>query len=83
MGNLFSPTHVLVILLICLILFGRGKISEFMGDFAKGIKSFKKGLSEEDEPAPGGHSRLDNNEHNGRAPGTGAKAPKSAESEPR
>lgn len=52
MGNLFSPTHLLIILLIILILFGRGKISEFMGDFAKGIKSFKKGLSDEDENKP-------------------------------
>ena len=34
------------------VLFGRGKISELMGDFAKGIKSFKQGLSEDpDEPA--------------------------------
>lgn len=36
------------------VLFGRGRISEFMGDFAKGIKSFKRGLSEDpDEPAKG------------------------------
>lgn len=36
------------------VLFGRGKISEVMGDFAKGIKSFKRGLSEDaDEPAKG------------------------------
>ena len=34
------------------VLFGRGKISELMGDFAKGIKNFKQGLSEDtDEPA--------------------------------
>jgi len=52
MGNLLSPTHLLIILLIILILFGRGKVSEFMGDFAKGIKSFKKGLSDEDEQKP-------------------------------
>lgn len=53
MGNLLSPTHLLIILLLVLILFGRGKISDFMGDFAKGIKSFKKGLSEDDDaPAP-------------------------------
>lgn len=50
MGNFFSPVHLIVILLIVLVLFGRGKISEFMGDFAKGIKSFKKGLKEDDEP---------------------------------
>jgi sec-independent protein translocase protein TatA len=37
-------------LIIALLLFGRGKISELMGDVAKGIKSFKKGMSEEDEP---------------------------------
>jgi sec-independent protein translocase protein TatA len=42
---------VLVVVLI-FVLFGRGKISEFMGDFAKGIKSFKRGLSDDpDEPA--------------------------------
>lgn len=50
MGNMFSPVHLIVILLIVLVLFGRGKISDFMGDFAKGIKSFKKGLKEDDEP---------------------------------
>ena len=49
MGNFFSPVHLIVILLIILVLFGRGKISEFMGDFAKGIKSFKKGLKEDDD----------------------------------
>jgi sec-independent protein translocase protein TatA len=37
-------------LIIALLLFGRGKISELMGDVAKGIKSFKKGMAEEDEP---------------------------------
>ena len=34
-----------------MLLFGRGKISELMGDVAKGIKSFKKGMAEDDEPA--------------------------------
>ena len=37
---------------IVLLLFGRGKISEVMGDFAKGIKSFKKGMSDDDEAPP-------------------------------
>ena len=32
-----------------MIIFGRGKISELMGEVAKGIKSFKKGISEDDE----------------------------------
>ena len=36
-------------LVVVLLLFGRGKIPELMGDMAKGIKSFKKGMSDEDE----------------------------------
>ena len=49
MGS-FSIWHWLILGAIVLLLFGgKGKISDLMGDFAKGIKSFKKGLSEEDE----------------------------------
>ena len=49
MGSL-SIWHWMIVLAVGLLLFGgRGKVSELMGDFAKGIKSFKKGLSE-DEP---------------------------------
>ena len=50
MGS-FSIWHWLVVLIVVLLLFGRGKISEVMGDMAKGVKSFKKGLAEDDEPA--------------------------------
>ena len=46
-----SFAHILIVLLVIVLLFGRGKISEVMGDVAKGIKSFKKGLSDEDEQA--------------------------------
>ncbi|WP_407965757.1 twin-arginine translocase TatA/TatE family subunit [Bartonella sp. C271] len=49
MGNIFSPTHLIVILLIILVLFGRGKVSELMGDVAKGIKAFKSNMKEEEE----------------------------------
>ncbi|WP_183229231.1 twin-arginine translocase TatA/TatE family subunit [Bartonella callosciuri] len=49
MGNIFSPTHLIVILLIILVLFGRGKISELMSDVAKGIKVFKKTMKEEED----------------------------------
>ena len=42
--------HILIVLLVIVMLFGQGKISEVMGDVAKGIKSFKKGLAEDDEP---------------------------------
>jgi sec-independent protein translocase protein TatA len=35
---------------IVVLLFGKGKISDMMGDMAKGIKSFKRGMAEDDEP---------------------------------
>jgi sec-independent protein translocase protein TatA len=47
MGS-FSIWHWLIVLVIILVLFGRGKIPELMGDVAKGIKSFKKGMADED-----------------------------------
>ena len=40
-----------IVLVIVLLLFGRGKIPELMGDVAKGIKSFKKGISDETNEA--------------------------------
>jgi sec-independent protein translocase protein TatA len=43
--------QILILALVVLVLFGRGRISEMMGDFGKGISSFKKGMSEADEPA--------------------------------
>lgn len=47
-----STTHLLLLLLVVILLFGSGKISTLMGDVAKGIKSFKKGMAEDDaEPA--------------------------------
>ena len=49
--GLGSIWHWLVLILVVVLLFGRGRISDVMGDIAKGIKSFKKGLSD-DEPAP-------------------------------
>ena len=48
MGS-FSIWHWLIVLVVVLLLFGRGKIPELMGDMAKGIKSFKKGMADEDE----------------------------------
>ena len=42
--------QILIIALVVLVLFGRGRISEMMGDFGKGISSFKKGLNETQEP---------------------------------
>ncbi len=48
MGS-FSLTHWLVVLAIVLILFGAGKLPQVMGDLAKGIKTFKAGMKEENE----------------------------------
>lgn len=42
-------TQILLVLVLIVLLFGRGKISDMMGDVAKGIRSFKKGLADEDE----------------------------------
>jgi sec-independent protein translocase protein TatA len=46
-----SIWHWIVVGLVVLLLFGRGKISEMMGDVAKGIKAFKKGMSEDETTA--------------------------------
>lgn len=51
MGSL-SIWHWLIVLAIALLLFGRGKIPELMGDVAKGIKSFKKGMNDDEETTP-------------------------------
>lgn len=50
MGGL-SLWHWVVVILVIVLLFGRGKISDLMGDLAKGIKSFKKGLADDDPVA--------------------------------
>ncbi|MFA6219340.1 MAG: twin-arginine translocase TatA/TatE family subunit [Erythrobacter sp.] len=47
-----GPWQLIIIAIVVLVLFGRGRISEMMGDFGKGIKSFKQGMAEEDKPAP-------------------------------
>ena len=56
MGSL-SIWHWMIVLVVGLLLFGgRGKISELMGDVAKGIKSFRKGMSEEEAAEAGAKS---------------------------
>lgn len=49
MGAL-SIWHVLIVLLVVLVVFGAGKLPSVMGDMAKGVKAFKRGMA--DEPAP-------------------------------
>ena len=48
MGSL-SIWHWIVVIAVVLLLFGRGKISDLMGDVAQGIKSFKKGMQDDDK----------------------------------
>ena len=48
MGSL-SIWHWLVVIVVVLLLFGRGKISDLMGDVAQGIKAFKKGMADDDK----------------------------------
>ena len=51
MGGL-APWHIILFAVVALLLFGgKGKLSGFMGDAAKGIKAFKDGLKDEDKPA--------------------------------
>ena len=51
MGS-FSLWHWLVVIILVLLLFGRGRISEMMGDIGKGMKSFKKGLADDEDEKP-------------------------------
>ncbi len=51
MGSL-SIWHWMIVIVVVMLLFGgRGKLSNLMGDFAQGIKAFKKGMSEDDKVA--------------------------------
>jgi sec-independent protein translocase protein TatA len=49
MFGTFGPMHWVVVIIVLLLLFGKGRFSDMMGDVAKGLKSFKKGMAEEDE----------------------------------
>lgn len=58
MGS-FSIWHWLIVLVVVLLLFGRGKIPELMGDVAKGIKSFKRGMSDDESAAKDDHKTVE------------------------
>ncbi len=51
MGSM-SIWHWVVVAVIVMLLFGRGKVSDLMGDVAKGIKAFKKGMADDETPTP-------------------------------
>jgi sec-independent protein translocase protein TatA len=54
-----SVWQILIVAALVLILFGRGRISEMMGDVGKGIRSFKKGITEEEASAANPPPKID------------------------
>ena len=74
----FSLWHWLVVIILVMLLFGRGRISDMMGDIGKGLKSFKEGMSEEDKKRgrPARHREQADRRHSGAATdrGTGCAA---------
>jgi sec-independent protein translocase protein TatA len=71
-----SAWHWIILGLVVVLLFGTGKISGLMGDVAKGIKAFKKGMADDDEPAKPGEPVKDPKtiEHNTNAAQAAAQA---------
>ena len=72
--------QIIIVAIVILVLFGRGRISEMMGDFGKGVSSFKKGLNDDDgktgtEPS----ARIEAPRHDAKPAGEGATDPKPAE----
>ena len=66
MGSL-SIWHWIVVIAVVLLLFGRGKISDLMGDVAQGIKAFKKGMKD-DETASDKSEPVKSIDHNAASP---------------
>ena len=50
--GMHSIWHWLIVLLVVVLLFGAGRISGVMGDLGKGLKSFKKGMADDEDDAP-------------------------------
>ena len=55
--------QIAIVVILVVLLFGRGKISDLMGDVAKGIKSFKKGMSDNPDPSNQDSSNKDEKEN--------------------
>jgi sec-independent protein translocase protein TatA len=72
--------QILIIALVILVLFGRGRISEMMGDFGKGVKSFRQGLTDEEKAAqtPPPQQRIEGPQHEAKAASEAAADPKPA-----
>lgn len=79
MGS-FSIWHWLVVLVIVLVLFGRGRVADIMGEFGKGLKSFKHGMKDEDEdPARRIEGPLNDLGHEAKPASEAAKEPQPSE----
>ena len=61
MGNI-GWSGIIIVAVLVVLLFGRGKISSIMGDVAKGIKSFKKGMSDNSEQSKSTESEENSSE---------------------
>lgn len=71
MGS-FSLWHWLVVLVIVLVLFGRGRVADIMGEFGKGLNSFKRGMKDEDEEPS---RRIEGPSHEAKPAGEAARDP--------
>ena len=56
--------QIAIVVVLVVLLFGRGKISDLMGDVAKGIKSFKKGMSDNPDSTNSSSEDTTNKDHN-------------------
>ncbi len=75
MGS-FSIWHWLIVLVVVLVLFGRGRVSDVMGEFGKGLKSFKDGMKDD---ATENARRIEGPSHEAKPAGEAAKDPQPAE----
>lgn len=76
--------QIVILAIVVLVLFGRGRISEMMGDFGKGIKSFKQGMNEGDEADSQDAPRIEGPSENAKSAPQGVQDPKPADTrEPR
>ncbi|MXP41715.1 twin-arginine translocase TatA/TatE family subunit [Altererythrobacter soli] len=82
MGSI-GPFQIIIIALVILVLFGRGRISEMMGDFGKGVKSFRKGLGDDEEPAAKPSARIEGPSHEAKPAAQAAAEPAPASDQTR
>ena len=73
-----GPFQILIIALVILVLVGRGRSSEMMGDFGKGVKSFRKGLNDEDEKKAEPSPRIEGPSHEAKPASQAAAEPQPA-----